>query len=110
MPYYDPATAESEEEHYLNVAADIVAELAPPPEPETLEYQDKAARAERLLLNWLTATKGGTLTAKGGIPSATGSKTFSEMKVVRSIVRGSMGEFYTGGSVASVGYVGAFPR
>lgn len=109
-PYYDPGIGEPSADIYARIAAEIVAELAPPPDPETTEYQDKAADAEFLVLEWLKATKGGTLTAKGGIPSATGSKTFSEMKVVRSIVRGQMGEFYTGGSAASVGYVGAFPR
>lgn len=107
MPYYDPATAESEEQHYLNVAADIVADLAPPPDSETTEYQDKAARAERLLLNYLSSTSGASLTSVGG---RSGSLSFTQMEAVRNIVASSMSAYYTGGSVASTGYVGIFPR
>lgn len=109
-PYYDPNAGEPASDIYGRIAAEIVQELAPTPDPETTEYQEKASDAEYLLIQWLTATKGGTLTAKGGIPSATGSKTFASLPAVRSIVRSAMGEFYTGSTVASTGYVGTFPR
>jgi hypothetical protein len=98
-PYYDPATAESEQAHYLAVAADLVQRLAPAPDPlpDPDTYSPRAARAERLLLNYLTQTKGGTLSAKGGIPGAAGSKTFASEPAVRAIVKGVMGDYYTGG-------------
>ncbi len=98
MPYFDPATAESEERHHLGVAADIVQELAPAPSPlpSPDTYTPRAARAERLLLNWLASTRGGTLSAKGGIPGATGNKTFSSLPVVQDLVASAMGPHYQG--------------
>lgn len=105
-PYYEPGF-ESSEDIYRRIAADVVAELAPPPEPETVEYQEKAADAEFLVLEWLKSTKGGILTSKS--LSGLGSKSFADMKPVRSIVRAQMGSYYSGGSL-NKGYVGAFPR
>lgn len=100
MAYYNPATAESEEAHYLAVAADLVQLYAPtpdpPPTPDT--YSPKAARAERLLLNWLTQTSGGVVS--GESLSGVGSTSYSgeAKKVARQIVRDTMGDYYRGGA------------
>ncbi len=100
MPYFDPVAAESEEQHYLEVAAAAVQELAPAPDPLPAPdtYSTRAARAERLLLGWLRTTK-------GGIPGATGSKTFSSLPVVQNLVRSAMGPYYMGTAAANTGYV-----
>jgi hypothetical protein len=85
------------EDDYPIIAADEVARLAPPPDPLTEDYAARAARAERLLVNYLTQTSGGVVSAKS--LSGVGSKTFSPAaaSIVRSIVRGAMGSHYTGG-------------
>jgi hypothetical protein len=106
LPYFDPANAESEQQHYLKVAADEVARLAPAPDPAEVDaatiadYEARAARAERLLLNYLTQTSGGVVSGKS--LSGVGSRSFASeaRRTVRGIVRGAMGGFYVGaGSV-----------
>lgn len=104
-PYFDPdnyTDADATAEDYLQTASDIVASLAPPPAPPPLpeDYPARAARAERLVYNWLVSTRGGTLTGKGGIPGATGSKSFAEQRVVQNIVKNAMGPYYVSGSSA----------
>ncbi len=108
MPYFDPdnlTDAEATLDDYLAIASDIVMALAPAPSPLPADYPARAARAERLLLGWLRATRGGTLTAKGGIPGATGSKSFSSLPVVQGLVRSAMGEHYVGTAGANTAYV-----
>ena len=106
MPYFDPATAESEEQHYLKVAADLVQRYAPVPDPEPADYAAKAARAERILLGYLQNTSGGQFSSLSG---KAGSLSFRELKAIREVVSGAMGDYYTGG-ISTVGYIGAFPR
>lgn len=106
MPYFDidnHADAEATAEDYLAVAADVVQQLAPAPDPEPASYAERAARAERLVYNWLVSTKGGALSAKGGIPGATGSKTFASLPVVRNLVAGAMGAYARTGEEAAGG-------
>lgn len=103
MPYFNPAQPGSDVDFYLGVAADVVQRLAPtprvtPPDTVPLEYMDRAARAERLLYNWLTQTKGGTLTGKS--LSGVSSKAFANQDAVKNIVRTAMAHYYTGGGVA----------
>ncbi len=95
MPYYDPQTAESEEQHYLKLAADEVQRLAPAPNPVTADYTARAARAERLLLTYLSNTQGGSLSSVSG---RAGSLSFVQMDVVQRIVRAEMGQYYTSDS------------
>lgn len=106
MPYYDPATAETEEQHYLKVAADLVQRLAPAPTTVTADYTAKAARAERLLLGYLKATSGGVLSGKS--LSGVTSKSFADAAGVRRIVAQSMGGYYTGGASSTVTVASSF--
>lgn len=90
-PYYDPVTAESVEDFYLGVAADMVQRLAPVPDPVPSDYEVKAARAERLLFDYLAGTQGASLTSVSGDP---GSLSFTDIDKVKAIVRSSMGSYY----------------
>ncbi len=101
MPYFNPATAESEEALYLGVAADVVQQLAPAPDPVPADYPARAARAERLLLGWLRATRGGVLTSKS--VSGVASKAYAKNPEVRALVASAMGPHYAG--AAGKGYV-----
>lgn len=98
MPYFDPVTAESEDAHYLKVAADLVQRFAPVPDPVPGDYAAKAARAERLLLNYLTSTSGGLLTSAS---ISAGSLSFADIKVVKGIVRTTMVPYYTAGQFST---------
>ncbi len=90
MPYYDPQTAESEEQHYLKLAADEVQRLAPAPNPVTADYTARAARAERLLLNYLINTQGGSLSSVSG---RAGSLAFVQFEVLQRRVRAALGPY-----------------
>ncbi len=105
-PYFDPdnyTDADATAEDYLAVASDIVQRLAPAPAelPLPEDYASRAARAERLIYNWLVSTRGGTLTGKGGIPGATGSKSFAAHETIKSIVSTTMGRYYLGSNTLS---------
>lgn len=91
MAYYDPATAESEEDFYLAVAEMWVQRLAPVPDPEPVDYADKAERAERLLYNYLSSTQGGSLTS---VSASAGSLSFAQKSEVKALVRSTMGPYY----------------
>lgn len=84
---------------YLIMAADIVQELAPAPAllpvPDT--YSPKAARAERLIRNFLVQTSGGAVTSKS--LAGLGSKTLSSLPAIKSIVAGVMGSYSKSGKV-----------
>lgn len=99
MPYYDPATAESAEDYYLGVAADLVQRFAPVPDPEPADYAEKAERAERGIFDWLSSTQGGSLTSVSGAP---GSLSFAQLSTVRSIVKDALGIYYIGGAPVDI--------
>lgn len=104
MPYSTLQQAQDsalKPEDYLEVAAGIVQDLAPAPEPEPPDYAPKAARAERLLFRFLTTTDAGVLRSKniGGEVS----KSFNDDKQVRQIVADTMGSYFTSGAEASTG-------
>lgn len=107
--------AVDETDDYRIIAADFVSKYAPPPTvvaPATVpaEYYARAARAERLVTNYLKQTSGGT--ASGKSLSGLGSFSYSNeaLKTVRSIISGSMGDYYRGGGLRSVALISSFPR
>lgn len=87
---------DARDQDYLLIASNIVQQLAPVPVvlPVPSDYAPKARAAERLVFNWITSTSGGTVTSEGisGI-----SSSYAEQKVVRSMVRGVMGDYYKSG-------------
>ena len=108
-------SAVDETDDYRIIAADMIAKYAPPPTvvaPATVpaEYYARAARAERLLVNYLTQTGGGVVAGKS--LSGLGSFSYSAeaLKTVRSIISGAMGGYYTAGRLRSVGIISSFPR
>lgn len=181
-PFYNPATAESEEQHYLKVASDLIRRWAAPPDYSPLgeditatsttipvldlaEFPDsgsvqlederitytarsategagnltgaargqsgttaathsagaivyslpsgyaaKAARAERLVMNYLTQTSGAVVSGKA--LSGVGSKSFSStaMKDMRRIVAEAMGDYYTAGNSYTLTVASTFPQ
>lgn len=96
-PYFDPATAEPVEQHYRHVAGELVQSWAPAPDPEPADYPTKAARAERLVYDYLRATGGAVIDSRS--LSGVGSKAFNTkgLDTVRRIVADAMGDYYTGG-------------
>lgn len=95
MPYFNPTSAESEEQHYLKVASDLVQRWAPAPDPEPADYAAKAARAERLVMNYLQQTGGGVLSGKS-LSGMSRSFAGDARRAMRSIVREQMGDYYIG--------------
>lgn len=96
LDLYDFRDTDARDEDYLEIASAIVQELAPVPEPEPDDYAPKARAAERLVFNWISSTSGGSLTSKS--IAGTISFSFSDQKVVRRMVKGVMGDYYTGGT------------
>lgn len=94
MAYYNPATAESEEDFYLGVASEMVQRFAPVPDPLPVDYAQKAERAERLLFNYLSSTQGASLTS---VSAEAGSLSFTDVDTTKAIIRQSMGKYYTAG-------------
>lgn len=84
---------------YLAIAADIVRDLAPVPSPLPIPdtYSPRAARAERLIRNFLVQTSGGALTSKS--LSGLGSKGLASLPAIKSIVAGVMGAYSKSGKV-----------
>ncbi len=99
MPYFDPQAAESEEQHYLKLAADFLQRLAPAPDPVTTDYTERAARAERLLLNYLVNTQGGSLSS---VSARAGSLAFVQFNLLQRSVRAALGPFYATGRFRTV--------
>jgi len=106
MPYFDIDTlndAEATLEDYLAIASDMVQKYAPTPDPlpDPDTYSPRAARAERLVLNYLSQTQG---FIEGASLTGTGSVSFSEngMKNVKAIVRETMGSYYAAGGSYSI--------
>lgn len=91
--------AVDEGDDYLIIAADIVQQLAPVPVPLPVPdtYSPRAARAERLIRNFLVQTSGGAVTSKS--LSGLGSKGLASMSAVKSIVAGAMGPYSKSGKV-----------
>ena len=97
MAYFDLDTLNDSDatlEDYAATAADLVQRWAPVPDPEPADYPARAARAERLVLNYLMQTAGGVLTGKS--ISGVTSKSFASDAGVRSIVARTMGSYYHG--------------
>lgn len=111
-PHYAPSgTLTTEQGLYLQTAANIVYDLAPPTEDATAEeeeaYELKAAGAELLVYNWLQSTGGGTITSE----SARGlSASYGAFAPVREMVKGAMGDSFVdaAGVAASTGYIEDF--
>ena len=112
MPYSDIDDIKDADvlaETYHETAADLVQRYAPTPDPLPAPdpYSPRAARAEILITNWLTQTKGGVLSSKslgaGGYSSSKGF-TSGGLAVVRGIIRDSMGVYYAG-SGSNKGYI-----
>jgi len=93
--------AVDEDEDYLAIAADMVARYSAAPDPLTSDYLARAARAERLIANYLTQTQG---FISGAALTGTGSVSFSEngMKNVKAIVAQAMGDYASIGRIRSV--------
>lgn len=105
--------AVDETDDYRIIAADMIARYAPPPTaPATIpaDYYARAARAERLVTNYLEQTSGGVVS--GQSLSGVGSFSYSgeALKAIRSIISDAMGDYYQGGSLRSVAIVSSFPR
>lgn len=113
MPYSDIDDARDPafiEEAYHEAAADIVAELAPAPDPLPVPdtYSPRAARAELMVFGWLKTTEGGGLTASS--LSGVASESYAGMDVIQGIVARTMGSYYKSESSGSaVGVVGPAP-
>lgn len=89
-----------------NNAARLVAHYAPPPDPVTTDYEDRAVDAELEVGRYLFNSLGGSLSS---LTSPEGGLSFTNLAAVMGIIAGTMGaEFYTGGSadVAKVGWLG----
>lgn len=99
------------DDDYLAIASDMVRDLAPPPDPLPVPdtYSPRAARAERLLLRYLSSTDGGVFKSK----SISGAVAFSynDDTQVRKIVAASMGDYFKGSDSgsSSTGYISTFP-
>ena len=99
MGYFDPGVLNDPEatlDDYAAIAADAVQKLAPVPTPVPADYPGRAARAERLILNWLQSTSGGLLTSGGASGLSAG---FAGMPEVKAIVASSMGSYSKVGRV-----------
>ena len=93
-PYYEIGD-ESPEELLGRVAARYVQKLAPAPEPMTSDYPKLAASAEYLVLEYLQAAKGGSVTS---VKVGDASMTFADIEKIENLIAPVMGEYFVGSS------------
>lgn len=92
----------------LDAAADLVVAWAPPPEPEPVDYDGKAQRAERMLAAFLYDTTGYISGESKGLDVLRKSSSYdAKAEGLRMMVKGIMGKYYVG--LRPVGVVGPAP-
>src|SRR5215218_9665664 len=90
--------SEQKDEDALLLAASLVQQWAPVPDPLPEDYADLAAVSERAVARQIIAT-GGYITSKS--LSGVTSKSFDlSLKTLKGLVRANMGVYYTGGQKA----------
>lgn len=102
-PYYSPPATDSGGGLYSLVAAAYVQDLAPVPDPEPSDYEEKAQAAEFLVYKHLRSTGAGIIKSQ----SARGlSVSYADVGLPDSLIASVMGEYYVGRVAAhNTGYV-----
>lgn len=98
--FHDPAKGQNAVKlaTLLDIAGWEVEKYAPPPDPVTVDYTDRALSCELLVAAYLFDT-GGYRSNTGSLGKL-GSRSFNvEGKAVREIVKSAMGSFYKGNAI-----------
>ena len=88
--------AANPDDDYLLTASDLVRRMAPPPTDTALlsDYNARAARAERMVTNYLKDTSGYKRSTSAGVDGLSISESYGDLSGVEGIVAGAMGAYY----------------
>ena len=80
---------------YLLAASDLVRRFAPPPTDPTLlsDYNQRAARAERMVAGYLKATQGFKTNTSKGVDTLRKSESYGDLSVIKKMVAETMGSY-----------------
>ena len=98
--FHDPAKGQNAIKlaTLLDIAGWEVEKYAPPPDPVTVAYTDRAVSCELLIASYLFDT-GGYRSNTGSLGKL-GSRSYNvDGKAVRDIVKSAMGPFYKGNTI-----------
>lgn len=94
----------------LEDAAQMVANLAPPPSPLPGDYARMARRAELRVFDYLWSTGGFKKSASKGLGGLSKGESYADLGAVKAIVSAAMGPYAAAsGQAASVAVASTFP-
>lgn len=85
----------------MGMAADLVAQYAPAPNPVTTDYEDRALRAELEVGRFLFNSQGGSISSVGAEGMTI---SFTNLQAILFLIQSSMGDYFSGGT-SNVAYV-----